>query len=269
MKRTILTLAFTLAASAALFAEDAKPDAKAGETPAVHTKTLWEQVKEGGWVMIPIGACSMLTLYLMGDGFLRVTSPKKMLPQDQVETVKNFFRHGKYVDAYNYCKAQESAFANVARVAIGSLGEGKTATEEAVVAEMTKENSRIQTFVSYLSVIGVCTPMIGLLGTVTGMISAFAVLGSSGIGDPSGLSAAIGEVLVATASGLFIAIPAFGSYYWLRNRGAKVLHDIQDTLALMLRGMPYDKLAGTHIGDEEIIAADPEWWAAAEYEAQA
>jgi biopolymer transport protein ExbB len=96
------------------------------------------------------------------------------------------------------------------------------------------------------------------------MIRAFAVLGSAGIGDPSSLSQAIGEVLVATASGLFIAIPAFGSYYWLRNRGAKVLHDIQDTLAHLLRKMPYDKLAGAHIGDEEIVAADPEWWAAAE-----
>ena len=270
MKRTVLTLALTLAASTALFAEDAKPDAKAGETPAVHTKTLWKQIEEGGWVMIPIGVCSMLTLYLIGDGFIRVTSPKKMLPQDQVDAVKNLFRQGKYVDAYNYCKTQDSAFANVARVAIGSLGEGKIATEESVVAEMAKENSRIQTFVSYLSVIGVCTPMIGLLGTVTGMISAFAVLGSSGIGDPSGLSAAIGEVLVATASGLFIAIPAFGSYYWLRNRASKALHDIQDTLVHMLRGMPYDKLAGTHIGDEEIIAADPEWWVAdEELEAQA
>ncbi len=264
MKRTALTFALILAASSALFAEDAKPTAKPGDAPAIHTKTLWEQIKEGGWVMIPIGACSMLTLYLIGDGFLRITSPKKMLPAEEVAMVKNLFRQGKYVDAYNFCKTQDSAFANVARVAISSLGEGKIATEEAIVSEMTKENSRIQTFVSYLSVLGVCAPMIGLLGTVTGMITAFAVLGSSGIGDPSGLSAAIGEVLVATASGLFIAIPAFGAYYWLRNRGTKVLHDIQDTLATMLRKMPYDKLAGAHIGDEEIVAADPEWWVATE-----
>ena len=118
----------------------------------------------------------------------------------------------------------------------------------------------MQTSISYLSVIGVCTPMIGLLGTVTGMIKAFAVLGSSGIGDPSSLSAAIGEVLVATAAGLFIAIPAFGAYYFLRNRAAKVLHDIQDTMAGLLRKMPYDKLAGAHIGDAELYAADPEWW---------
>jgi len=263
MIRTALTLTLVLAASAALFAADASPAGKPGDAPAIHTKTLWEQIKEGGWVMFPIGACSMLTLYLIGDGFIRVTSPKKMLPSGEVTAVKNFFRQGKYVDAYNYCKARDSAFANVTRMAISSLGEGKNATEEAIVTEMVKENSRIQTFVSYLSVIGVCTPMIGLLGTVTGMISAFAVLGSSGIGDPSGLSAAIGEVLVATASGLFIAIPAFSAYYWLRNRGAKVLHDIQDTVAHMIRRMPYDKLSGAQIGDEEIVAADPEWWAAA------
>ncbi len=189
MKRTALALALILAASAALFAQDAKPAAKPGDAPAIHSKTLWEQIKEGGWVMFPISAVSILTFYLIGDGFIRITSPKKMLPAEQVETVKNFFRSGKYVEAYHYCKAQDSAFANVARVAISCLGEGKTATEEAIVAEMTKENSRIQTFVSYLSVIGVCAPMIGLLGTVTGMIRAFAVLGSSGIGDPSSLSA--------------------------------------------------------------------------------
>ena len=87
-----------------------------------------------------------------------------------------------------------------------------------MMGELAKENSHLQTYISYLSVIGVCTPMIGLLGTVTGMIKAFAKLGSSGIGDPSGLSAAIGEVLVATASGLVIAIPAFGAFYFLRNR---------------------------------------------------
>lgn len=266
MKRTALALALILAASAALFAEDAKPAASPADAPAVHHKTLWEQIKEGGWVMFPIGAVSVLTFYLIGDGFIRITSPKKMLPAYQVETVKNYFRLGKYVEAYAFCKAQDSAFANVARVAISCLGEGKTATEEAVMAEMIRENSRIQTFVSYLSVIGVCAPMIGLLGTVTGMIGAFAVLGSAGIGDPSSLSAAIGEVLVATASGLFIAIPAFGAYYWLRNRGSKVLHDIQDTLGQMLRKMPYDKLAGAHIGDDEIVAADPEWWVADAYE---
>ena len=112
----------------------------------------------------------------------------------------------------------------------------------------------MQTYISYLSVIGVCTPMIGLLGTVTGMIKAFATLGASGIGDPSSLSAAIGEVLVATASGLFIAIPAFGSFYFLRNRAVKALHDIEDTVVMLFRKMPYEQAAGAYIGDEKLYA---------------
>ena len=259
--KTKLLAALVAAALCAVASLPAAETPPAGDAaPAVHTKSLWEQIKEGGWVMIPIAACSILTLYLIGDGIVRVTNPKKLLPADQVESVRGFFRAGKYVDAYNYCKGNSSAFANVCRVAVSQLGEGKTAVEEGIMAEMAKENSRMQTSISYLPVIGVCTPMIGLLGTVTGMIKAFAVLGSQGIGDPASLSAAIGEVLVATASGLFIAIPAFGAFYYLRNRAAKALHDIQDTMAGLLRKMPYDKIAGAHIGDEELYAADPEWW---------
>jgi biopolymer transport protein ExbB len=259
-KRIALIAALLLSTSAILFAQDAKPPAKPEEPAAIH-KTLWDQIRQGGWVMIPIGVLSMITVYLIIDGAMRVTSPRKMLPRRQVDTVKDLFRQGKYTDAYAFCKSQSSAFSNVARVAISSLGEGKQATEEAVMAEMAKENSYIQTFVSYLSVIGVCAPMIGLLGTVTGMIRAFSYLGVSGVGsDPGGLAGAIGEVLVATASGLFIAIPAFMGYYWLRNRGARGLHDIQDTIAHLFRKMPYDKLAGAHVGDEELFAADPEWW---------
>ncbi len=121
----------------------------------------------------------------------------------------------------------------------------------------------MNTYISYLSVIGVCTPMIGLLGTVTGMIKAFATLGQSGIGDPSSLSSAIGEVLVATASGLFIAIPAFGAYYYLRNRAAAAVHHIQDVLNQLFRKMPYEQLAGVHIGDEELYANTPNWLVAA------
>ncbi len=105
--------------------------------------------------------------------------------------------------------------------------------------------------------------MIGLLGTVTGMMGAFATLGASGIGDPSSLSSAIGEVLVATASGLFIAIPAFIAFYYLRNRATASIHHVQDIIATLFRKMPYESMAGVHIGDEVIYAATPNWVQAA------
>jgi biopolymer transport protein ExbB len=230
----------------------------ATEPTAVVHKTLFETIKEGGWVMFPIAACSIFTLYLIGDGVMR-TGTKRAIPTEHVQTLKNLFRSGDYVGAYAYCRDNPSPFTNVMRVGIGMLGEGKVVAEEAMLGELSKENSKMQVLISYLSVIGVCAPMIGLLGTVTGMIGAFAVLGGSGIGDPSALSAKIGEVLVATASGLIIAIPAFGAYYFLRNRAAGLMHDIQDLMGTLFRKINYEKFAGVHLGDEELFAADPNW----------
>ena len=160
----------------------------------MQTKSLLTQIYEGGWVMIPIAICSMLTVYFIGDGVSR-TSRKRIAPPQHIEALKNLFRGGDYVGAYDYCKPHPSPLTNVLRIGISMLGEGKDVCETAMQEELGKENSEIQTRISYLSVIGVCTPMIGLLGTVTGMIKAFATLGQSGIGDPSKLSGAIGEVL--------------------------------------------------------------------------
>ena len=225
---------------------------------AVQKKTLLQRIYEGGWVMFPIGLCSVLTLYLVGDG-IASTSPKRLVPPDETNEVKNLFRQGDYVGAYNYCKGHPSALTNVVRVGVSYLGEGQKMTETAMSEELTKENASVQTKLSYLSVIGVCAPMIGLLGTVTGMMSAFSTLGTSGIGDPSSLAGAIGEVLIATASGLFIAIPAFMFFYYLRNRAAGAMHVVEDTINSLFRKMPYELMQGVHIGDEELFAAPPSW----------
>lgn len=264
MKAKLFYLAALITITCGLFVSGALAQASPAASPAaaegVHSKTLWEQIKEGGWVMFPIALCSVATLYLIGDGVLR-TARKKVAPPEEEESVKTLFRQGDYVAAYNYCKEHPSPMGNVLRVGIGLLGDGKQVAEEGMMGELAKENSRMQTYISYLSVIGVCTPMIGLLGTVTGMIKAFAKLGSSGIGDPSGLAAAIGEVLVATAGGLVIAIPAFTFFYFLRNRAANSIHHIQDVVNSLFRKMPYEALAGVHIGDEELFAAVPNWLA--------
>jgi biopolymer transport protein ExbB len=261
-RRSILIALLTgivLLFSTLSYAQNAKPTAPAAEAaPAVHKKSLWEKFQEGGNIMYLIVLCSMATAYLAIDGVLR-TSRNRVIPPDQLDAVKTSFRQGDYVGAYNYLKTQKSPFANVTRVAVSMLGEGKTAVEEAVMQELAKESSQVTFYISYLSVIGVCTPMIGLIGTVLGMMGAFDTLGATGIGDPSKLAGKIGEVLVATFSGLVIAVPAFGLYYFLRNRATKAIHDVQDTLNVLFRKMPYDQLAGAHIGGEELYANTPNW----------
>jgi biopolymer transport protein ExbB len=252
----LLLAAFLCLGTAVASAEEAKKDAK-----AAHSKSLLETLVEGGWVMFPIGIMSVLTVYLSTDG-IRNTSVKKTSPPPYEAEVKRLFQAGDYVGAYTFCRDNKSPLTNVLRVGISLLGDGKTMVEEGMISEMHKESAAMGTQINYLSVIGVVTPMIGLLGTVTGMIKAFSTLGSSGIGDPSSLSGAIGEVLVATASGLVIAIPAFGMFYFLRSRSTSAMHHIQDIINQLFRKMPYESLEGVHISGEEIYATIPNWLAA-------
>ena len=208
--------------------------------------------------MYPIIGFSIATVWLIIDLWFR-TSAKKMVPQADVLTAREAFLAGDYVNAYQAMKAATSPFANVVQGALGSIGYGKDATEEALLAEVDKVNSKIQTRINYLSVIGVCTPMVGLLGTVSGMRGAFASLGTSGIGDTSALAGHIGEVLIATASGLFIAIPAFMGFYFLRNKLQSAVHDLEEEASRLFRNAPYDFLKDADVGQEETYAAMPIW----------
>ena len=223
-----------------------------------HKKTLMDLFIEGGWVMYPITACSVAMIWFIVDGYIR-TSAGKLYPVDHVTQLRELFKKGDYVGAYAFAKTAGSPLADVVRAGVAFTPDGKTMTEEAIISEITRVNAELKGRSSYLSVIGVCTPMIGLVGTVTGMMSAFETLGTSGVGDPSKLSGAIGEVLVATGAGLFIAIPAFMSYYMLANRINKGVHDITEIVTGLFRAFPYAEIEGHKVGDEEIYAGKPDW----------
>lgn len=233
----------------------------------VTEKTFIDVYKEGGWCMHVILAFSIATVWLIIDIWMR-TNSKKMTPEEDVKSAQQFFLGGDYIGAYTAMKVAISPFAQVVRSALGSIGYGKDATEEALLTGVDKVSSTLQTRINYLSVIGVCTPMVGLLGTVSGMRGAFASLGTSGIGDPTALSMHIGEVLIATASGLFVAIPAFMGYYFLRNKLQGAIHQLQDEAETLFRHAPYEYLKDADVGQEATYAALPNWVAADQAPAQ-
>lgn len=247
-----------------LSAADPAPASENAEAkPAATKKTLWDTFKLGGWVMWPLTACSIFTIYLVIDVYLR-TSDKRMWPDEEVQKAKQLFMAGDYVNAYQVMKTTPCSFNNCVKYGLSFVGKGKEQTEEALLVEVGRENARLQNKINYLSVIGVCTPMIGLVGTVIGMMKAFDELGASGAGETSALAGHIGEVLVATASGLFIAIPAFMFFYILRNRLSAQIHDLEDQVTSLFRNMPYEHFHGLEIGEEATYAALPNWLAEAE-----
>jgi biopolymer transport protein ExbB len=178
-------------------------------------------------------------------------------PPDLLNQLRGHFSRGDYQAAFQTCRSKSTLLTNVVRVGLSMMGQGKEVTEKAMEDVFAKEIATMGTRIYYLNLIGVVTPMIGLTGTVLGMMGAFKTLGTSGIGDPSALAGAIGEVLVATASGLFVAIPGFASYYIFRNRIHAVSSYSEEVINGLFRGMPYEYAAGMLVGDDPVYAAIP------------
>ncbi|PTY04466.1 MotA/TolQ/ExbB proton channel family protein [Verrucomicrobia bacterium LW23] len=255
---TILTLvlaAFLLFSPAGIdstFAADAAP---AGETKAADDahghgkdKTVMEIFHEGGIVMWFLLIASILTLTFTVEGFMKLTS-KKLAPPALVARLREAINQGNYQEAWTVCKANPSFISSVLAEALERIGRGKEASEYAAESASAREGVLLKANVTYLSVIGVVTPMIGLTGTVIGMIKAFAELGAAGIGNPSGLAAAISEVLIATASGLVVAIPAFVFFYVLKNLAQGAIMVAESEVNRLLEEIPYDQLSGIRIGE--------------------
>lgn len=254
----LLVCATLIGGATTVFAQEPAPAPGAAPAAGHGPKTWIDKFHQGGWVMYPIIGFSVMTVWLSTDLWFR-TSRKKLAPDAHVNGVKDLFRMGDYVGAYQHAKNTSSIFSDVVRVSLSYLGDGHEATEGAMFGELNKANATITTRINYLSVIGVCTPMVGLLGTVGGMMGAFETMGTSGISDPGALSEKIGEVLIATASGLAIAIPAFMMFYVLRNRLQGGMHYVQETVIALFRKMPYEDLKDCHVGEEEFFAARPNW----------
>ena len=215
-------------------------------------ETIFDTIKNGGplimliWLVILGTSATMVTFVIQNFFTLRT---RKLAPPTLVDSLKAIINAGNYQEAWETCNANQNYLANVLKAGLARLGRGKEAVEDALAEHSLREATIIRTRNSYLSVIGVVSPMIGLLGTVIGMIGAFSVLAGSGISDPRALSGKIGEVLLATASGLFIAIPAFVFYYIFRNKAQMAIVYTDDVLNALVRDLPYDELSGLQVGE--------------------
>ncbi len=245
----------TLLAAGSAFAQEAA----AAAAPSVVKRSLFEVLSDGGMIMIPLAGFSIAMIWLIIDCAQR-SGLKRLIPADDLEKLHDSFRAGDYVGAYQGTLENNSVINNVARNGLVNVGDGKSATEHALAESILSEQSKISNRISYLSVIGVCTPMVGLLGTVFGMISAFEALGGGGATQNTGaLAQAIGHVLVATAAGLFVAIPAFMAFYFLRNRLMGGMNEVEAEVGNLFRKFPYHLAEGVHIGDQELYANAPNW----------
>ncbi len=228
----------------------------AAAAPAVEM-TLFERVMGGGvFFMSALLAISVVMVWLAIDGCLR-TARGRLAPEPLAAGLRQRLAAGDYEGAVTVARRDDSALGRVALAALGQAGHGQAAVEDAVFEQTERERAAFQARISYLSVIGVITPMIGLNGTVFGMIRAFNTLGAGGAADSARLASAIGTVLVATAGGLLVAIPAFAAYYILRNRVAAGFRHLQEHVSLLFRHLPHTALRGRRLDPLVFMPAPP------------
>ena len=220
-----------------------KEDASATEAKAAPAlahqkdKTLLDSFLAGGPLMWPILLCSIGTLAVASYCFLNIQG-KKMMPQGQVESVGTSMRQLDPSSAYQVCNSQPNVFANTMCAALLKVNfekenANKISMEQAAGETLTNEETKLTQWVNYLNVFATIAPMLGLLGTVTGMIESFDTL-AAGKSEPSDLADGIGVAMITTAGGLIVGIPAMFCYFYFKNLLTIQIANIQKRVTFML-----------------------------------
>jgi len=198
-----------------------------GERPGREGMGFIDVVKQSGllgiilWVALL--AISIAGAGLVIDSFLTIQS-KKIAPDDLVDRVREAMGQGDIIKVLDHCHQEPGPLSNILSSGFSNVEEGFEVVQEAITVAADLEGEKLMQRVSYLNLVGNLSPMLGLLGTVQGMIYAFQNLGIGAGGAGSSLLALnISQALFTTAAGLAIAVPSVGFYYVFRNRATNII----------------------------------------------
>ncbi len=200
---------------------------------------MWDLLKSGGVLMIPIIVCGIAATYIIIE---RIVYFKSIRKNDRLlkEQLNSILLKKDYDSAEALCIAAETPFAHVVRKVISLRQLDEQNLKEIAETEVESVIPQYEHLLTILGTIASISTLLGLFGTVTGNIKAFGVLGSgAGMGNPAVLAGAIAEALVTTAAGLFVAIPSmiFSNYFTrVVNKEIVILESSVTEVVLKLTG---------------------------------
>lgn len=200
---------------------EASPDAvKPAGTPMIPTKNLLTVMRDGGPMMIPIAACSVLLMVFVFERLI-VLRKGRVIPRPFVKRFLEQLAAGQLdrESALTLCGENKSPVALIFAAAVKKWGKSSVEIEQAIIDAGERVTNDLRKYLRLFNGISTISPLLGLLGTVTGMIAAFNVLAeASAMGRPDMLADGIGEALLTTAAGLIVAIPAMVAYLFFVGR---------------------------------------------------
>ncbi len=182
---------------------------------------------KGGIIMWPILLCSVLGLAVIIDRYIVLRKAKINIPAFMVR-IRGLLKKGDVSGAVSYCMEEKSPVANIIRKGLKKYKLGHERVKEAIENAGTQEVAKLEKGLSVLATVAGIAPLLGFLGTVTGMISAFMRIEDlAGAANPSDLAGGIWEALVTTAFGLMVGIPALAFYNYFLNKVKKLVQDME------------------------------------------
>ncbi len=179
---------------------------------------MLEIIKAGGWLMVPIIGCSVIALAIVLER-LWTLQRRRVLPEDLTRQVWEWVSHNEL--NHSHIRELQTGSPLGQLLAAGLINRHR---DREVMKESIEDTGRhvvheLERYLPLLSTIAAVSPLLGLLGTVTGMIEVFAAISAGGaVGDASALAGGISKALITTVGGLWVAIPCLVAYRYLRDR---------------------------------------------------
>jgi biopolymer transport protein ExbB len=168
---------------------------------------VFELIKSGGWLMLPIILCSIGAMAIIGERFWTLRK-NKILPPDLVPQIWKLSREGKLDASALRSLKMSSPLGAVLAAGLANSRHGRDIMRTSIEEVGRQIVHELEKFLNTLGTIASITPLLGLLGTVVGMIKVFTAIIMHGVGDPTILAGGISEALITTAAGLSVAIPS-------------------------------------------------------------
>ncbi len=174
-------------------------------------------LRHGGWILFPIGLCSLTALAIVIERLVMLRR-SRILDQRVVDLVDEFSDTLPPEAALEVCQRARGPFARIIEEIIRARHLPAGHVTETLQATGRTQTAMMERGLTVLEIIANVSPLLGLLGTVLGMVTVFNAITAEGVGNPRVLSEGISQALVTTVAGLVVAIPAFAFHSWLSSR---------------------------------------------------
>jgi biopolymer transport protein ExbB len=217
-------------------------DPRAFRPKGFKLRAMFEIVKSGGIVMLPIILCSIMAVAITLERLWTLRG-QRVVPEELTDKVWQWVENRSITDKQITALQLHSPLGRVLAAGLSNRHRDRLVMMEAIEDAGRHVMHDLERYLNPLATIASISPLLGLLGTVMGMIRTFRAITISGIGDPAALAGGIAEALVTTAGGLIVAIPALVSYRYLRGRVDALVIDMEKESLRLVQAI--DRTTGT------------------------